>query len=493
MRHQAHLDEEVCQRVSAWGVGALGFMVLAWTSWGGVPPVDAALPEARTLADGVVSGIFVAGAVLAAVMGWRRHAQAHAGWVVAAGALLAGQTLLVALPAIANPPPRVAVEFVALMIICLAGLGCVLVALTGLPSARAVADDVFAVGLGMGFLAAGHLLMLIPLGTPVATPMQLLMGLLGLTHVAVAVLVLAQRVLSRSMTQLVLATVLVVIAELGVVIGGGRGTWRDTLVSLALAAVGAVWLAAAWVCLHRGVDDAAARRQEELDLALQATTRDQRERMHELRSTVAGLVNGSEMLERAEISVEARVRLWESVRRELARMQRLLSDESQPVAPIDLDEALVLILELQKLKGRHVELHTTGGDTVSARYDSLAEVVNILMDNAVTHGGTESTLVEVVRRDAETVDITVTDHGRGIPEQERARIFEWGERGNDSPGEGIGLHLAQRLVAQDGGSLRLVEAQGTGSSFVISLPAPRCSAENDLAGKDGHASWRRSG
>ena len=492
MRSSAHSTVGWRHRWGQRGVGVLGFVVLAWASWGGVPPVSAMSPAVRTLADGVVSGVFVAGAIIAAIVGWRRHARPHAGWIVVAGALIAGQALLVTLPAIAYPPPRIAAQFAALLVICIAGLGCVLVALMFLHRAPHVADDAFGVGLGMGFVAAGHLLLLVPQSSPVAAPMLVLVGLLALTHVTAAGLVLGQRVLTRGMAQLLVATVLVVVAGLGIIVGGARATVWDTVVSLALAAVGAAWLATAWTCLQRGVELAAAQRQEEIDLALQATTRDQRERMHELRSTVAGLVNGSEMLEHGEISLEARLRLWESVRRELSRMQRLLSDQSPPAAPIDLDEALGLILDLQRLKGRQVELHTTG-DTVRARYDSLAEVVNILMDNAATHGGTENSVVEVVRRDEDTVDITVTDFGRGIPAQERDRIFAWGERGDDSPGEGIGLHLAQRLMAEDGGSLRLAEAEGTGSSFVISLPAPRRSVENDLAGEDGHVSWRRSG
>ncbi|WP_165354282.1 sensor histidine kinase [Nocardioides glacieisoli] len=475
-------------------MGVLVFAVLAWTSWGGVPSIDARAPDARTLADGVVSGVFITGAVLAAVMGWRRHAQARAGRVVAVGALIAAQALLVALPAIANPPPRFDIEFATLLGICTTVLVGVLGAMTGLRAHRAVADDVFAVGLGMGFLAAGHLLLLIPQGATIAGPMQTLLGLFLVTHVMVAVVVVAHGVLPIPMAQLVAATVVVVAAGMLVIMGGRQGTAWDTVASLGLAAVGAAWLATAWECLHRGVDRAASRRQREMDLALQATTRYQREQLHELRSTVAGLVNGSELLEHAEIAIDARLRVWESVRRELARMQRLLSDEAQPVAPIDLDEALVVILELQRLKGRDVELLTTG-DTVEAqaRYDSLAEVLNILLDNAAAHGGTDSSVVEVVRSNEGTVDITVTDHGNGIPAQERERIFDWGERGPGSEGEGIGLNLAQRLLAEDGGSLRLTETNGRGSSFVISLPVPRRSIENDLADEDGHGSWRRSG
>ena len=92
------------------------------------------------------------------------------------------------------------------------------------------------------------------------------------------------------------------------------------------------------------------------------------------------------------------------------------------------------------------------------------------------------------------MDIRVTDFGRGIPEDGRTGIFEWGRKGSESPGEGIGLHLAQRLMSEDGGSLRLAEDQGVGSSFVISLPAARRSIEDTANGivEDSHA-WLRSG
>ncbi|HEV2796903.1 MAG TPA: ATP-binding protein, partial [Nocardioides sp.] len=195
------------------------------------------------------------------------------------------------------------------------------------------------------------------------------------------------------------------------------------------------------------------------------------------RSTIAGLISGSAMLDHPDVPAETRARLWRSVRCELARMDRLLSDRCGDATDIDLDEALSLILDLQRLKGRHVEFRSNG-DVVRARFDALAEVVNILMDNAATHGGSDKSLVEVVRHDESSVDIKVTDFGRGIPVDQRPLIFSWGARGGDSPGEGIGLNLAQRLVQQDGGSLRLAEDRQVGSSFVINLPAARRSVEN---------------
>ena len=179
----------------------------------------------------------------------------------------------------------------------------------------------------------------------------------------------------------------------------------------------------------------------------------------------------------------------------------MLAGTGPQTADLRLDDALTQILDLQRLKGRHVELHTTG-DVVRAPFDALAEVLNILVDNAAKHGGTDESVVEVMRRDEETVDITVTDFGRGIPRDQRPQIFDWGKRGTASKGEGIGLNVAQRLMTEAGGSLRLADRDGAGSSFVISLPSARRSPENDLGTtrltapeltmEDGRA-WRVSG
>ncbi|RYB94916.1 hypothetical protein EUA93_11485 [Nocardioides oleivorans] len=466
------------QRVGTRGVGVLAFMVLVWTGRGGLPSLGAASAQSQSVADGLVGGIFVAGAALAAVVSWRRH-QATAGWTFAVGALVALQSLVVALPAIASPPPRVAADFTLLLAIGLFGLVCVLGALRGLRREPQVGDDVFGVGIGMGVLAAGHLLLLVPMDSPPPMPMLVLLGVLVSTHLLTVALVAVQRVLPAATVRLLAATVLVVAAGMVVKLAELHGTAWDVLTSLGFAAVGATWSAAAWGCIQGASERQADRQRREIAFAVQATERDRRERMHELRSTLAGLVQGSSLLDDLDLPAETRQRLLGSVRRELDRMMRLVSGEEEQATDIDLEDALGRMADLQHLKGRTVELHTSG-DAVHARYDTLAEVVNILVDNAATHGGTDVSRIEVVQRDEETVDITVSDRGRGIAEDDRERIFGWGDRGEDSPGEGIGLNLAQRLVEEEGGSLRLAEETGPGSAFVISLPAARRSSENAI-------------
>lgn len=472
--------------------GLASFLALVWIGAGSgqdwwMPPAASSMPS---LGDGVVSGIFVAGAVCAAMVSWCKHAGPMSGWVICSGALVAVQALLVTLIALQTTPPRDGAVQWLLLVVVLVGAIAAVGPMTRLPWMRRVVDETFVIGMGMGLVAAGHLLLQFPRSHPPTTLVEVVVGLLIATHLTVALIVLGQRTVSGPLVYLLAATTAVVVLGQLVPAVGLAGTDADTAVWLARSAVGAGWIAVGWSGLRRTLEEDRCRI-DSVERVLVDATRDQRERLHELRSAVAGLVSGSALLDREDLPADMRVRLWSSLRLELDRMERMLSGEMVAATDLPLDDALEVILEVQRLKGRRVELRSSG-DVVRARFDALAEVVNVLMDNAVKHGGSDSSLVEVVRRDEETVDITVTDYGRGIPRDKRPQIFEWGGRASEAPGEGIGLHVARRLMTEDGGTLSLAEREGVGSSFVISLPAARRSPENDLTMEDGRA-WRRSG
>lgn len=475
-------------------------LILVWTGSGSGPMFGGASAGSATPSwrDGLVSGVFLAGTTLAALLD-RRRRTGPPSQPVLAGLLVACQGLLVTLAIVHAPPVMSVVETAPLLLLALIGAIAVTRVLTGpLRDGHPAAErDGNGLSLGMGLTAAGHLLLL-PTSVPASA--QAVIGVVVTTHVVAVTLVVRHRTVSAPSVALLIATVLTFATALGLAEAGLVGSAWGPLMAVAQAAVGAAWLGVAWMTLQRQADEE-RRRLNEMNDTLLKTARDQRERLHELRSTVAGLVTGSALLDRSELPAETRQHLWESVCRELERMERLLSDQDDPPTDLDLDQTLGLILDLQRLKGRRVEFHSSG-DSVRARYDALAEVVNILLDNAVTHGGSESSVVEVARRDDEVVDITVTDFGRGIPQEQRAHIFEWGRRGTDSPGEGIGLHVAQRLIAENGGSLRCAEpTSGAGTSFVISLPAARVSTENystsdatlHTTDKDRHVASRRTG
>ncbi|MFJ1302466.1 EAL domain-containing protein [Pseudomonadota bacterium AL_CKDN230030165-1A_HGKHYDSX7] len=72
--------------------------------------------------------------------------------------------------------------------------------------------------------------------------------------------------------------------------------------------------------------------------------------------------------------------------------------------------------------------------------------------------------------------LAVTDQGPGIEEAEAERIFEPHFRRaahRETPGTGLGLHLARQLCINQGGSLTVQTQPGQGARFVIALPTPQ--------------------
>jgi len=102
--------------------------------------------------------------------------------------------------------------------------------------------------------------------------------------------------------------------------------------------------------------------------------------------------------------------------------------------------------------------------------DALERAVANLLDNAVKHGGADAP-VEVSVADGA---ISVRDHGPGVRDDERARLFERFYRGRDAqavPGSGLGLAIVQQVATGHGGRVEVEAAEGGGARFRLVLPA----------------------
>jgi signal transduction histidine kinase len=249
-----------------------------------------------------------------------------------------------------------------------------------------------------------------------------------------------------------------------------------TIVGLAVAV--ALWTSATSLLLRETMRDQYRRSAglEDTLLELESNWRGTREQLHEIRSTLAGAVSASRLLSDHTLDPGTHAGLEGSIRKELERLERLLSGQTPaPPEPVDVDATLDVLLASHRARGRDIDWEPNGA-TVQARPDDVAEALNILLENAATHGGTASRIA--VTQEDDLVEIAVSDEGPGVPPEARDRIFDWGVRGSQSPGDGIGLNLARRLVAEQGGSLRLAEPGSRGASFVIQLLAARRSEEN---------------
>jgi signal transduction histidine kinase len=117
-----------------------------------------------------------------------------------------------------------------------------------------------------------------------------------------------------------------------------------------------------------------------------------------------------------------------------------------------------------------------GGWLALADADQLDQVLWALLDNALKYGGrTPVTVTIEVDADASRLRMTVADHGPGVSEGDRSRLFGRFVRGADrSPdeGSGLGLYVARELCRAMGGELFLEPAGiGGGASFSVQLAA----------------------
>ncbi|GGJ66181.1 HAMP domain-containing sensor histidine kinase [Virgibacillus salexigens] len=110
---------------------------------------------------------------------------------------------------------------------------------------------------------------------------------------------------------------------------------------------------------------------------------------------------------------------------------------------------------------------------VNGSRDQLEQVMYILVDNALKYSN-EQVEVSIDQSNDKAV-FSVRDYGKGIPEQEQARIFERfyrvdKARSRDTGGTGLGLAIAKAIVKEHQGELTVFSKTDAGSTFTISLP-----------------------
>ncbi|KZE42214.1 sensor histidine kinase [Microbacterium sp. T32] len=107
---------------------------------------------------------------------------------------------------------------------------------------------------------------------------------------------------------------------------------------------------------------------------------------------------------------------------------------------------------------------------------TLTRVGTALIDNAVSHAPSGSTVSVTARVEGDTVEIRVADAGSGIRPEDRERIFERFARGAESGrrrGFGLGLALVREAATRHGGTIAVKNTSASGTVFLLRLPRAR--------------------
>jgi signal transduction histidine kinase len=122
-----------------------------------------------------------------------------------------------------------------------------------------------------------------------------------------------------------------------------------------------------------------------------------------------------------------------------------------------------------------VRLTRAGVDTAAARAaaQTLDQVLDVLVHNAIKAGGVGATVQVVVGRDADEVRIAVCDDGPGMTEEQMAQAMRpfWRQPDRGQAGAGLGLAIANALVTASGGTLQLRRSAAGGLAAEVRLSA----------------------
>ncbi len=210
---------------------------------------------------------------------------------------------------------------------------------------------------------------------------------------------------------------------------------------------------------------------------------------HEMKSPLAAIRSAAELLDE-EMPVETRRRFLGNIRAETARSERLINrllelsaiesrTSLEEAEEIDFRDILTRAIDqarpLAEVAGIGF-VEEAADETYQIRGDAfiLRAAVTNLLENAIDfspHG--QSVRISLSKQDG-SMELAIRDHGEGIPDYARERIFErfYSLRHHSArrKGTGLGLTLVKEAAELHGGSISLDAADGGGTVARFTLP-----------------------
>jgi PAS domain S-box-containing protein len=209
---------------------------------------------------------------------------------------------------------------------------------------------------------------------------------------------------------------------------------------------------------------------------------------HELRTPLTSIIGYLELLGTGEPLGEEDARFVDIVRRNAARLQRMVEEllflSRVDVGGLELELDDVDVVELARTAlgsadpaaaAKRITLEYDGPDTLHARADGnrLGQVFDNLVSNAIKFTPERGRVKVTLGSENGAIVASVCDTGVGIPIAEQSRLFERFFRSSatrDLPGTGLGLTIVRAIVEGHGGSVVCTSNDGEGTTFTFTLP-----------------------
>lgn len=226
---------------------------------------------------------------------------------------------------------------------------------------------------------------------------------------------------------------------------------------------------------------------------------------HQLRTPLAGLLSQVDVCLRRERSPEEYRRVLGAVRGSAAELRQIVesllflaraeSEAGRPeLATIDLAAWATEHLKRREAHPRFADLQlavdSAGPLWARVHPPLLSQLVDNLLENAAKYSPPQTPIVLEAKRGRGDAVLAVVDRGSGLAPDEQAQVFtpfyrSPQARNRGLTGVGLGLAVAQRIVAAFGGSIRVESVLNEGSRFEVRLPsAPPPEVSGVAAGQE---------
>ena len=214
---------------------------------------------------------------------------------------------------------------------------------------------------------------------------------------------------------------------------------------------------------------------------------------HELKTPIGALGLLSEAILGAKDEPEAVVKFATRMQIEAKRLTELVqeiidlsrlqsSDPLQKALAVDVSDVVREAVDQAQFSSEQraisLEIGEVEDATVIGDREQLITAVHNLVENAVSYSPEHTKVSIVTKRNGGIVEISVTDQGIGIAEENLNRIFERfyrvdPARSRMTGGTGLGLSIVKHVALNHGGDVKVWSKVGVGSTFTLQLPIAR--------------------
>ncbi len=210
---------------------------------------------------------------------------------------------------------------------------------------------------------------------------------------------------------------------------------------------------------------------------------------HEFRTALVGIQGFSELIRDQELEVKEMKALAEEIYNDAQRVGRMITEMLDfdrleagkiklDLRPLDLNELVDEAVERAVVSSpRHFvkAVLQRGLPPVFGDADRLTQVLTNLLSNAIKYSPLGGEVCVSSRLTGGAVEVSVTDHGKGIPPEFISRLFGRYERYEDKHagkiiGTGLGLAITRQIVEMHGGKITVESVVGSGSEFRFTVP-----------------------